>query len=327
MKFIELAPLYEPRQEIEEIEREIRGVLRDAVYLPLIRFIGRSSTTLKNAGDVEYTAIIAALNRGTITYNMGRFSGTFNAALSRELKAMGAKWDPTRANFRFPKGDLPTAVEQAIQVSTARFKEKLKVLDSTLQKVLPEDVAKSVNVADSLDKSMARVAKHFQDNVKRVGITPTLTPEMNRQITQEWEKDLRRYIKKFTAEEVTKLRGEIRQAVFAGDRYGSLVKGIQDSYKVSANKARFLARQEVKLLTTQYQEARYTEAGCEEYRWDCVKGTGAHPVRPDHKALDGTIQRWDSPPVTNKKTGARNHPGQDFGCRCKARPLVRVKAA
>jgi SPP1 gp7 family putative phage head morphogenesis protein len=42
-------------------------------------------------------------------------------------------------------------------------------------------------------------------------------------------------------------------------------------------------------------------------------------VRSSHRALEGTQQRWDDPPVISLD-GRRGHPGEDFNCRCIALP-------
>jgi SPP1 gp7 family putative phage head morphogenesis protein len=96
---------------------------------------------------------------------------------------------------------------------------------------------------------------------------------------------------------------------------------------VSANKAKFLARQETSLMTTKLKETRYREAGVNEYKWKTVAGSKLHPVRPSHKILEGRIFRWDDPPITTPPGEAvrRNNPGQDYNCRCFAQPIVRFK--
>jgi Phage Mu protein F like protein len=38
-------------------------------------------------------------------------------------------------------------------------------------------------------------------------------------------------------------------------------------------------------------------------------------VRPSHRANDGKVFAWDDPPPTG-------HPGEDFGCRCRAEPFA-----
>ncbi len=46
-------------------------------------------------------------------------------------------------------------------------------------------------------------------------------------------------------------------------------------------------------------------------------------TRPDHLALDGQEFNWDEPPVHDRRTGARGHPGSDKACRCFAEPVSR----
>ena len=91
---------------------------------------------------------------------------------------------------------------------------------------------------------------------------------------------------------------------------------------MSQRKAKFLASQETRLLTSKLKEVRYKDVGIDEYIWQTVKGTPEHPVRPMHKKLNGTKQRFSSPPITNEK-GQRNNPGEDYRCRCVARPIVK----
>lgn len=100
---------------------------------------------------------------------------------------------------------------------------------------------------------------------------------------------------------------------------------IQDSYDVSANKAKLLALQETSLLMGKFKQVRYADSGVQEYRWGCVAGTKNHPVPPWHKALEGKIFRWDGPPITSKlgEPVHRSNSGEDFNCRCFARPIVR----
>jgi GNAT superfamily N-acetyltransferase len=44
-------------------------------------------------------------------------------------------------------------------------------------------------------------------------------------------------------------------------------------------------------------------------------------VRDMHDELEGTEHAWDDPPVTDKY-GNRNHPGEDYQCRCVAVPIL-----
>jgi len=71
------------------------------------------------------------------------------------------------------------------------------------------------------------------------------------------------------------------------------------------------ARQGVDLIQQERQQA----LGAETYIWRTSQDSR---VRASHRALDGTIQRWDTPPIVDEKTGRRAHPGEDFQCRCRA---------
>ena len=101
-----------------------------------------------------------------------------------------------------------------------------------------------------------------------------------------------------------------------------LAKKIKASYGVSQSKATFLARQESNLLLAKFRESRYNEIGCDEYIWQTVVGSPSSPVREGHARLNGTRQRFSNPPVVNKK-GDRKNPSEDYGCRCRPKPVIR----
>jgi len=152
-----------------------------------------------------------------------------------------------------------------------------------------------------------------------------LTAQERAKIAGDWANNMDLYIQKFTEEQIKKLRKDIQQQVFKGNRRETMVKKIQDSYKVTANKAKFLARQETSLLMAKFKESRYTSAGVTHYKWRCVAGSKLHPVRPSHKRLDGKTFTWQDPPITTEadEPVRRNNPGQDYNCRCTAIPIVR----
>jgi SPP1 gp7 family putative phage head morphogenesis protein len=45
-------------------------------------------------------------------------------------------------------------------------------------------------------------------------------------------------------------------------------------------------------------------------------------VRDSHKELNGRVFTWDNPPIVDPARGRRAHPGQDYGCRCVAVPVM-----
>jgi SPP1 gp7 family putative phage head morphogenesis protein len=104
-----------------------------------------------------------------------------------------------------------------------------------------------------------------------------------------------------------------------GRRVEEIRKEIQERLGVTRSRAETNARSQTLRTYGQIQEERQRAAGIEEYVWSTSED---ERVRPDHADLDGTTQRWDSPPVVDKRTGRREHPGFDYNCRCAAVPVL-----
>lgn len=122
----------------------------------------------------------------------------------------------------------------------------------------------------------------------------------------------------------------VEEAWTKGKRVEVLRAELQKRFEVSKSRADLIARDQVLKLNSQITKTRQTSAGIVEYVWttshdERVRGNpdGLYPDSDsDHYSLDGTRQRWDAPPVTNAKTGATNHPGEDYQCRCVAVPVL-----
>jgi SPP1 gp7 family putative phage head morphogenesis protein len=332
-----LRPFHIPHDILDQVEEELRENFKRSIYVPLLRILrgeGVPGSELQNAGGPDALGELRrALDTGRLTFNRGTFSGKFNAKTSKSLKDLGARWDRKTSTFKIQLSELPPDLQTSIRASESKFQEKLNKINKGLSQILPEEVAAGANVSKMLDAAIFKVDKSFEENVKGISLAPSLTQEQRTKIAKEWTDNLKLDIKGWATDEIKSLRRKVEGTVFAGDRYGSLVKTVQESYEVSANKAKFLARQETKLLTVKYQETRYTQAGINEYFWNNVTGTPAHPVRPRHKALGdaskkGKTFRWDSPPVTTEigEPERRNNPGQDYNCRCWAIPVVRMSS-
>lgn len=75
-----------------------------------------------------------------------------------------------------------------------------------------------------------------------------------------------------------------------------------------------LARQGTAQLATKITQGRARAAGHDAFEWSTA---GDSRVRPEHAALDGQIFEWAKPP-------SEGLPGDAFGCRCRALPVVDV---
>lgn len=321
-KVIELKPIKETTEDFEHLEETVRQLWRKQLYVPLMKALGYPVNKLTNSKR----DLADALRTGRITYYRGQFSGRFSSTTSKELKSYGAEWDRRTGTFRLPQSSLPQELRAVIAASERQFRAKIADIDKKLAQILPEEIADKLQATKIFDTSLWKVQREFDQTVKNITVSSKLSDSQREKIAAEWNDNMKLWIRDWTAEEIRKLRGEMQKTIFTGNRYESAVKTIQKSYGQSQNKAKFLARQETGLLMAKFKETRYMDAGIMEYRWGCVAGSPKHPVRPWHKALEGKIFRWDHPPVTTKPGEAvrRNNPGEDYNCRCFARPIVRV---
>ena len=316
-----LQPIKETPEDYEAIEKAILEHFRREIYLPLMAEFTAPRKALHNARP----GLLDAIRSGRITFSRGVFSGKLNSEISKDLRALGAKFDRKTATYRAPLASLPVDVKHTISASESKFEEKLARIDAQLAQKLPAEIAGRLKLDTLFDRALWRVEGHFQKSVKGLVIAPKLTKSQADRLSKEWADNMQLFITDFAESEIKELRQNLATTIFAGNRYGSAVQTIQDSYGVSARKAKFLARQETSLLMTKFKQTRYSDAGVNKYRWGCVSGTKAHPVRPWHKALEGKVFRWDNPPTTTKpgEPVRKNNPGQDYNCRCFARPIVK----
>lgn len=320
-RYVELKPVREGPASYDEIEERIKEVFRKKLYDPLLSLIRQSKHRLENSRE----SLLKAIAEGRISHNLGLFTGSFDASVSKELKALGATWDREKKGFRILLADLPKGVQSSIRMSEERFRRRLMSIDKKLRQNLPAEIAESIKTEDIFNRQLWKVDKDIRKTLQNITVTPELSQTQRKRISAEWQNNMDYWIQNFAEEEIRRLRSEVAKNVASGNRYEALVETIQASYGVTSRKAKFLARQETKLLLAKYKEVKYQAAGVEEYTWRCVVGSPAHPVRPSHKILDRGIFRYDDPPITTAPSEPvrRNNPGQDYNCRCYDIPIVR----
>lgn len=135
----------------------------------------------------------------------------------------------------------------------------------------------------------------------------------------------------------TEALSDIEQMLFREGRRGlspqQLKKKIKEIFDTTASKAALIARDQVNKFNSSLTELRQTKAGITEYEWltsqdGRVRSFSNSGGFSDHARLNGTTHSWNKPPITvfkGKRSGERNHPGQDIQCRCQAIPVIKKR--
>lgn len=273
---------------------------------------------LYNAGG-NLTSLLVALRTGRVQYENGVFSGDFSVAISRDLRTIGATFDARSSLYKIPVDMVPGFVvaEAANYRSVAKkaHEEMLRSLDD-IQKSIDRIMEKTEIDADP---TIMAIEHGWRKSAKLLEVQPKLDRERAEALAQEYNKNLKLYIKKFSEDSIQALRETVEGNAMEGYRFDKLTESIRHRYGVTANKARFLARQETGLFMAKYRKQRFDQAGVRRYRWSTAHD---ERVRDSHKHLNGRVFSYDQPPITDRSTGAKNNPGEDFNCRCVDVPVL-----
>lgn len=317
-----LAPIVEPAAATRGIQDDIIDFFKEAIFQPLFDLLDNSNVATRQ--NAVSGAVVQALRDRQIWYANGAFTGRFNAAISRELRKAGAI--KTESTFAISLSNLPMEWRLEIQSSTQAAEELgQKALDMLNQmQANVKQAPTGLNLKFSMDGVFVDLRKQFEKTMQAhgLGVPPDLSQGVKDDITKEYTTNMELYIKNFTEQIIPELRTKIQDLTFEGMRPDKLAKIIEAEYGVTKRKAVFLADQETSLLLSKYRESRYKAVGSQRYVWS---GNNDARERPDHRLLNGKTFFWDSPPITNRATGARNNPGEDFGCRCVARPILPIQ--
>jgi len=313
----ELRPIRTSPKFDEELEKEILDFLAENIFAPIIAEMKKTQKALFNAK----TTIESAIKSGRIQFADGIFKGDFNASLAREFRNLGMKFDKRIKGYRKELINLPISIQAAISQTESAYQAMAANMIKSIDNINYEGALRDLKLSGTLSKVIKEVDLDFTKTVSKViGISVDLTDNQKQIIADEFSENLKLFIKGFADEQVLILRKDVEDAVFAGIRAEELQKTIIDRFGVSESKAKFLAKQEISLLTSKYKQAKYEDAGVRKYKWSISNVR----TRPDHRALSGKVFTFDDPPISNLSTGARNNPGEDFGCNCVAIPVVEV---
>ncbi len=311
-----LKPLRLKISYYSSIEVTINDIFFTQCFEPIVRAFaenGHKSALVQNSSD----PISAALRKGKIFYFDGKFTGQFDAKISAAFRRLGAKFNLLDKSWRF--NVIPPGIQSTLSdVSLRMEKIKSDILKNLDNVPVNRELMQQRLTAEYL-KTVNQINEDFLDTIKGVTVAPTLTEQAKLNIAKGWAENLELYINKWTDQNILKLREEVATNTYHGRRAEGLVKNIQADYGVSKRKAKFLARQETSLLMSKMREERYKDAGINQYKWS---GVMDERERVDHKLLEDNVYLWDNPPIVDRSNGRTANPGEDFGCRCVAIPIV-----
>ena len=303
------------------IERQVQAIFYALIFGPLADILRKETAQAKGLrlSNAPTTALLEALRSGRVQYDMGVFTGKFSGAISSALLDLGAKFDRRGPAFRLSPAQVPAWIVAEASAYTSKAKGAHDLLIRSLDDA-QENFAKGLETK-LVDATLAigELASGWTSAAKALQVNPQLNQTSLDRLKRKYDDNTKLAIKDWADEEIPKLRGIVRDNAAQGYRFDRLIPAIEARYGVSQGKAKFLAAQETTLLVSKFREERFKEVGVTKYTW---MTSHDRRVRDDHKALDGQTFSYGSPPVTNKATGARNNPGEDFGCRCVARPVL-----
>lgn len=289
-------------------------------------------------------ALIDAIRKGRVFYSNGVFRGRFNMQISRELEKF-AEYDGRSKVWRgFPPPDVASAAAVA--------NNKARQLNERIQRIVSDTPSRVEATIDDMKLRIDRVAatlmKAAENDLANVGVNidSALVPDPDK--IKAYRENQKINIKDFTPEYTERLLEMVKDNALAGFNRNEMIRQIQAEYGTTKAKARFLARQETSLFMSAVRKERFEDAGVSLYRWSSSQDSrvvgkpgGQYPNPTDghgnHFAMNGKICRLDDPMVYARSLedakagkwrskaelqGGTKHPGEEFGCRCVAVPVI-----
>lgn len=310
--------------DFADMETQLREIFFRILFEPLAREIAAVNPQRMDLENAPADALRAALERGLVQYGSGTFSGQFSAPVSSALRSLGATFSKRDKTYRLEPAKVPAWISASSAVyqnraiaAHAAAKRKLDEIQTNLSSLVKDNKVKATT-------TVSKISAGFKASAKALEVVPEITAGSKSRLADEYSDNMELWIKNFTEEMIGELREDVEANAMQGYRFDKLIDTIRNRSYVSANKARFLARQETALFMSQYRKERFSEAGVTRYRWSTSRDAR---VRDRHKDLDGTIQLYSQPPIVDPRTGRRANPGQDFNCRCVDLPILSVAGA
>ncbi|MDE1905351.1 MAG: minor capsid protein [Rhodospirillales bacterium] len=227
----------------------------------------------------------------------------------RELEAAFLRSDHLMAMDDSISSQARIVINQLRDRWTVRFNRLAKrmvkrMMDQTLK-----------NSAIQLGTSLREVSEGFRVDT---GLTDPRLQEIVKASTEQAVGLIKRIPERYLGD----VQGEVMRSITSGRGMQDLVPYLTEKYQGQVKWARHVAMDQTRKSFAAINQVRLQKAGCESYRW-LHTGGGQHP-RKEHIEMSGKEFRWDDPPIIDRKTGERGHPGAAIFCRCIAVPIFKL---
>lgn len=231
------------------------------------------------------------------------------AALAPEVAALVTSALQLRAD-RIPPPGWPTTAQVAQAVGPAARISAQRAVNEMTRLGVPDELMRELFGAPE-PRSLS------------AGVIDVMTSPVVSSSIDAWADQAFGYIIDPASSPLGYIQAEVQSVVKRGGRWEVLAE--EFSERVSATKARLVARDQVAKLNQQITEGLQVAAGVEEYFW---VASDDERTRETHRAAArGGPYRWGdlsqgagAPDVGFY--GERGHPGQAGNCRCTARPVA-----
>lgn len=231
----------------------------------------------------------------------------------RELTTDAAKEDDRTGLARELTGAVDFGVSDAAALVTEVANQNARQMRRALTVLLPERTERLRGARRLRGKAAVR------EGAKEIALQiPELSPPNVRRLAQRTVRDVRG-IGDSLAKRVEAL---VTRAVSQGIRGEALGRELERELGLERERAQRMAVGQVVRINSDVTRQRHEALGVTEYIWRAV---GDGHARAWHWKLNGTRQRYDSPPIGGG-AGPKDygHPGSATGraCRCQALPVI-----
>ena len=196
--------------------------------------------------------------------------------------------------------DASTAAGQAlIQAALIRYRETITPwAEHTAERFVTEIAAAD---KEGWRRLSAEIGRGIEREIASAPIAPVMAQMKREQVE---------LITSLPTEAAERVADRVRVGIAQGLRAEQVAAEIYETGDVTLSRAKTIARTETGRAATTLQAARAQHAGSDTFVW---RTAGDADVRASHKKLNGTVHRWDTPPVCDSPD-IRALPGCTFNC-------------